>query len=244
MKIAFDEFHKDKKYFSIDDDDQNGYEQLGDFLKGKGIECVQSTNPLTSIPADVDVLVIPFPKRRFDGSEVNEITAFVKDRGKGLLMLSEWGGIFDNVENLNQLAINFEIKFNPDRVCDWENRIQIPFKSKAHAFYIKGFSQHYPFTKDLKELVCISGSSLKPANQGMIAAWAGERSWSDEDGDSSYDEGEAFGYVPIVTANVCGNAQGRVVCCGDASLLANAQFKESEHQKFAHSLFQWLGKEL
>jgi hypothetical protein len=77
----------------------------------------------------------------------------------------------------------------------------------------------------------------------MIAAWAGERSWRDEDGDSSFDEGEQYGYVPIVAASVCGDARGRVVCCGDASLLANAQIKYPQHQRFAVELFRWLGKE-
>lgn len=71
MLIGFDESHKDPKYFSIDDEDENGFVKLAELLSGHGFELVQLTDPLTTLEADI--LVVAFPVKKVLSSEVETI---------------------------------------------------------------------------------------------------------------------------------------------------------------------------
>src|SRR5271157_6228373 len=49
--------------------------------------------------------------------EIQNIVSFVKDGG-GLLLVSDQGGDFENHNNISELARQFGMSFNPDRVFD------------------------------------------------------------------------------------------------------------------------------
>ncbi len=240
MIIGFDEAHKDPKNFSIDDEDNNGFSKLADLLERKGHKLRQLTEPLENL--EVDIAVVAFPKNKIFTDEVDFLVRFVQSGG-GLLMLAEWGGIFDNAKNLNILARKFGITFNEDRVCDADN-IQ-PTKAgrkRAHNIRITGLNRNYPIVNQVQYFVMTSGCSINPTYKNQIVAWGGPRSWKDVDGDSEYDVGEQYGYVPVMVAAQYGS--GRIIALGDGSVLANESFADPNHQQLALNIFSWLGSEI
>lgn len=240
MIIGFDESHKDPKNFSIDDEDNNGFSKLADLLERKGFQLRQLTEPLENL--EVDIAVVAFPKNKIFTDEVDFLVRFVQSGG-GLLLLAEWGGIFDNAKNLNILARKFGLAFNEDRVCDVDN-IQ-PTKAgrkRAHNIRITGLNHNYSIVKDVQYFVMTSGCSINPSYKNQIVAWGGPRSWKDVDGDSEYDVGEQFGYIPVMVAAQYGS--GRVIGLGDGSVLANESFSDPNHQQLALNMFNWLGSSI
>jgi len=240
MIIGFDESHKDPKNFSIDDEDNNGFSKLADLLERKGHKLRQFNEPLKDL--EVDIAVVAFPKEKIFTDEVDFLVRFVQSGG-GLLMMAEWGGIFDNAKNLNKLARKFGLTFNEDRVCDADN-IQ-PTKAgrkRAHNIRITGLNRNYPIVNQVQYFVMTSGCSINPSYKNQIVAWGGPRSWKDVDGDSEYDVGEQYGYIPVMVAAQYGS--GRVVALGDGSVLANELFSDPNHQQLALNIFSWLGSEI
>lgn len=238
MKVSFENYHRNPKYFSIDDTEENGFSKLVELLKRYKFEIDVIDAPISEIKSDI--LVIAFPSKKFSPSEVQAVTQFVY-QGGGLLLCGEWGGIFDHAKYLNQISEVFGITFNEDRVCDLENIAPTAAgRKRAYNVRITGLNRAYPITYNVQSFVVTSGCSLTVPYRNMMVAWGGPKSWRDIDMDSEFDPGEEYGWVPVMVAAVYGD--GRVVGLGDASVFSNDSMDDQNHQMLAYNTFNWLGK--
>lgn len=239
MKIVFENFHRNPKYFALDDEEENGFSMLANFLKKYKFELSTIDDELDTIEGDV--LVIVFPNQKFKNSEIEKIKYFVQNGG-GLLLCGEWGGIFDHAKWLNQIATNFNMTFNEDRICDLEHiEPTAAGRKRAYNVRIVGLNRNYPITYNVQSFVVTSGCSISPGQKDQMVAWGGPKSWRDIDMDSEFDPGEEYGWIPVMVASFFG--QGRIIGLGDASVLSNDSMDDQNHQVLAYNLFAWLAKQ-
>lgn len=194
-----------------------------------------------------DVIAILTPQTPFNQPELDLLLNWVK-KGGGLLLMGEWGGIGENTEILNNIARYFGVEFQPDRVCDTQNVVSkktigkytLEIK-KPFNVMITTFRKEHPIFQGVSAIGYYSGCSIK-GDEANIIAWGSENSFSDLDFDSTRQEWEGEGYIPVVAAISYQN--GRVVCIGDNDSIGNERINDLDNQRFAINVVRWLTKQI
>ncbi|MEW6069480.1 MAG: DUF4350 domain-containing protein [Candidatus Thermoplasmatota archaeon] len=117
--IVFDEAHDSRT--AINDNSSVGFSRFAKLLSESGytVKALCRKADYSSLLRDADIFIISFPTAEFSDSELITIKEFVK-RGKGLLLIADWGNIFDHATVLNKISSMFGILFNDDRIADTE----------------------------------------------------------------------------------------------------------------------------
>lgn len=248
--ILFDQTHDEIS--RIDDPRDEGISVFAGMLAKEGYDTGKIGLPenfSARVLRKADLLCIFYPGRAFLAREVDAVLSFVREGG-GLLLSGEWGNLRGNAVTLNAISGHYGIHFNEDRITDTRNIYEEDVKvldqvvgrrKEPQVARITQFARH-PVTKGLKEVIHISGCSLR-APQECILAWSDEFAFGDLDADSELDPGEAVGSL-ATAAHPNTNAGGRMVCLGDTSILTNKYIARLDNRKFLVNVVRWLVKDL
>lgn len=241
-RIGFDEYHMEN---SVANPESDGFSILAELLEKAGhqVERIETVLP-TSGPLPWDLLVIPFPKLPFSTEESLALHDHLGG-GKSLLLLAEWGDLFDHVDHLNELTSPYGIHIQRDRVTDPTEHltqevrlgdIVLDEQATLHFVRIRTFADH-PICDGLSELIYFSGCSLRADGSAKVLAYTEKSSFGDLDLDQELGEGEVGGSLPIAAAS---EAAGRLVVVGDSNIAANGYIEESDNLKFVMQTMEWL----
>ena len=241
-RILFDETHNENT--KIQDTGPEGLSTFANILNEKGFEIKTISDTLLKHLDTAHMLWIAFPSMRFTGEEVVGIKEFVENGG-GLLLIGEWGNLYDNADILNKLSKEFGITFNADRVTDAAHAFtknvefmgEVIDKKKVPQFVkISNFRKH-PVTEGIKQIVYFAGCSLD-APPKKILAWSNPTSFGDLDADRELDVGELKGTLAVACGTIY--EKGKVVCIGDSSLVGNKYLSHGDNKKFMLNVCRWL----
>jgi len=241
-RIGFDEHHMEN---SVANPESDGFSILANMLEEAGhqVDRIETSLP-TSEPFPWEVLVIPFPKKPFSAEESLALHEHLRS-GKGLLLLAEWGDLFDHVDHLNELTSPYGIQIQRDRVTDLTEHltqevrlggILLDEQPTLHFVRIRTFADH-PVSEGLEELIYFSGCSLRASDPAVVLASTEESSFGDLDLDQELDDDEAQGSLPIAVSS---EAAGRLVVVGDCNIAANGYIEEGDNMKFVIQTIEWL----
>jgi hypothetical protein len=240
--IGFDEHHMEN---SVANPDSDGFSILAERLEAAGhrVDRIETELP-TQEPLPWDVLVIPFPKKPFSAEESLALHEHLRS-GKGLLLLAEWGDLFDHVDHLNELTSPYGIQIQRDRVTDLTEHLTqevrlggvvLDEQATLHFVKIRTFTDH-PVTEGLEEIIYFSGCSLRAVEPAVVLASTEESSFGDLDLDQRLGEGESQGSLPVAVAS---EAAGRLVVVGDCNIAANGYIEEGDNMRFVMQTMEWL----
>jgi ABC-type uncharacterized transport system involved in gliding motility auxiliary subunit len=209
-----------------------------------------------TIPADVKLVVIPGPTRRFADAELEALHGYL-DRGGSLLALLD--PLTDT--GLEGLLNRWGILVGNDIVVDPAR--QLPFVSAANLF-VTDYTQH-PIVEKMKTLMTLYplARSIRPAEPSpqdttvSPLAFTSADGWGETTtGDSTFTfaEGEDLkGPVPIAAAaerlsavSSTGEQTGqaevrtRIVAIGDSDFIMNAQLANVGNRDFLLAAVNWL----
>lgn len=243
-KVLFDESHEE---VSIDDERGYGLSSFSLALRDEAFEVDVAKDMLLNKLNDANVLIIPFPKKKFQNNEIIEIIRFV-EKGRGLLLSGEHGNLYGNADILNEISQRFQITFDKDRLTDVldsykeliELMSEIVGSQEILQFVkVKRFAEH-PATTNIKEIHHYAGCSLKcPEEQAL--AWSTATAFSDKDIDRKHSPFEDVGHLTTVAFS---EYKGRIVCIGDTSLLSNRFCDEADNKAFGINIIKYLAREI
>lgn len=243
--IVFDEAHN--QHTTISDDSGTGFSKFAELLTecGYTVRSVCKEEDYSSLLKDADVFVISFPTTEFSDNELKTIKEFV-ERGKGLLLVADWGNIFNHATVLNKIASMFGILFNDDRIADTEEFYNIKkefmgtvFEEGARQFIKITNLRKHPITEGICEIGHYAGCSLA-VNAEKALTFSSTTSFSDTDGDNIQNRIEKSG--GFITSAFTEHYAGRVVGVGDTSKFSNEFIDQGDNKIFALNIIEWLAK--
>ena len=191
-----------------------------------------------------DVIIIPFPKNQFNEDEMASLLSHLEN-GKSILLLAEWGDLFGHVDFLNELTTPYGIEIQKDRVTDLEEHVTqkvelagvvLGEQSIPHFVRVQNFADH-PITQGISELIYFSGCSLRVSEGAIALASTSASSFGDIDLDSTLDEDEIQGQLPIAAVS---ELNGRLVVVGDSNIAANGYIEQGDNLLFVQQVIEWL----
>ena len=218
--IAFDLAHGEKG------DLKTTYKTLTDLFQGK--HRLKSHQEFPIKYEDLkkyEIFVISQPTSFFSKGEINAIIKFVEGGG-GLLVLADAGGDKAHRSNLNELTLNFGVKFNEDKVLD-----KSIFFGEENIVIIKEIKMHPIFFEGIHEIIYPTGCSLEIITSANVIAWTGKNATPSNK-------------AVIATAK---RKFGRVVISGSFSQFrydSKGGIDQKSNQIILQNIFNWLtGKE-
>jgi hypothetical protein len=240
--IGFDEYHMGS---SMANPEADGLTALAKLLEEKNhkLEFINiGLDTLDNIPWDV--IIIPFPKNQFNEDEMAALQSHLEN-GKSILLLAEWGDLFGHVDFLNKLTTPCGIEIQKDRVTDHEEHVTqkvelagvvLGEKSIPHFVRVQNFADH-PITQGISELIYFSGCSLRVSEGAIALASTSASSFGDIDLDSTLDDDEIQGELPIAALS---EMSGRLVVVGDSNIAANGYIEQGDNLLFVQQTIEWL----
>lgn len=252
IKVLFDMTHQELQ--RLHDESKEGLSEFNGTIDryGYAVELIRNSFLAAIRDSDAKVLWISVPTINFTSSEIAGIHEFVSQRGGGLLLTAEWGNLQGNATVLNNISTSLGVKFNSDRVTDLAHAFteevkfmgEVMDRRKVPQFVeITKFAKHHPIVSGINSIVYFAGCSLEVTPPERALAWSAPTSFSDLDADKKYDVGEETkGSFCVASSSQYG--KGRVVCVGDASIMANNYIHHADNRKFCVNLIRWLAGEL
>jgi|TARA_B110000263_G_scaffold121007_1_gene105268 hypothetical protein len=240
--IGFDEYHMGT---SMANPEADGLTALAKLLSTNNheLEFINTRlDTLENLPWDV--IIIPFPKNQFSEDEMSALQSHLKN-GKSILLLAEWGDLFGHVDFLNELTTPCGIEIQKDRVTDHEKNVTQKVELAGvvlgeevipHFVRVQNFADH-PITRGISELIYFSGCSLRVSEEAIALASTSASSFGDIDLDSTLDEGEVQGELPIAAVS---EMNGRLVVVGDSNIAANGYIEQGDNLLFVQQAIEWL----
>lgn len=240
--IGFDEYHMGT---SMANPEADGLTALAKLLEENNhdLEFINTRlDELDNLPWDV--LIIPFPKNQFTEQEMTSLQSHLEN-GKSILLLAEWGDLFGHVDFLNKLTTPCGIEIQKDRVTDHEEHVTqkvelagvvLGEESIPHFVRVKKFADH-PITQGISELIYFSGCSLRVSGEAIVLASTSVSSFGDIDLDSTLDDDEIQGELPIAALS---EMNGRLVVVGDSNIAANGYIEQGDNLLFVQQAIEWL----
>ncbi len=240
--IGFDEFHMGS---SMANPEADGLTELANLLEQNNhkLEFIKTgLDSLENLPWDL--IIIPFPKNQFNEDEMAALQSHLEN-GKSILLLAEWGDLFGHVDFLNKLTTPCGIEIQKDRVTDHEEHVTQKVKlagvvlgeqSVPHFVRVHNFADH-PITHGISELIYFSGCSLRVSGGAIPLASTSASSFGDIDLDSTLDEDEIQGELPIAAVS---EMNGRLVVVGDSNIAANGYIEQGDNLLFVQQAIEWL----
>lgn len=222
--IAFDSSHKTRG--NIDEN----YSDLKGLLNSKDFECFKFIDMITqSTLKPYDILVFACPDfAKISSQEINEIEAWVKNDGGGLLLLSHAGGDRGRSSNLNEIGEKFGIAFENDQVLDERSNLGL---ENLPVIYNTNFNPPHAITNDIDSLCYRAGCSLSIIGGGAFAIA------------TSNDTSDPF-QTPLMCISEAGN--GRICAIGSYEMFRNkvgGGLAYKDHSNLAINIFNWLVSE-
>lgn len=230
---------------SMANPDADGLTSLASLLEKEDhtLEIINSEYDVTqNLPWDV--IIIPFPKHKFSVEEMMALQTHLRD-GKSVFLLAEWGDLYGHIDYLNQLTIPFGIELQKDRVTDHEEHVTqkvelggvvLGEQAIPHYVRIQNFANH-PVTEGLDEIIYFSGCSLRVKDDAVALASTFATSFGDVDLDSTLDDDEVQGELPIAAAS---ELNGRLLVVGDSNIAANGYIEQGDNLLFMKQAIEWL----
>jgi len=240
FNIGFDYSHQNK--LNIEDPGFNDFIEYlfnSDLKLGK-IEAGITYEKL----ADYNVFIIgvPIADSHISSEEIEYLTKYVKDGGS-LLVINNKGGELGNKNNLNDLTVNFGIKFNPDHLFDNKN-----FSKDISRPIIRDFKTHF-ITRDIETIIFSNGCTIEidesveteDIDVSAIAFSSGESAWHKIfDGEDWIDE--PVENAPIIAIGHYG--LGKIVAIGNLSLFSGFHalygIHAADNFKLISNIISWL----
>ncbi|MBU7037638.1 MAG: DUF4350 domain-containing protein [Theionarchaea archaeon] len=187
---------------------------------------VLATDTLPEDLSPYDIIVISTPTRLYEDDEIQTIRTFVESGG-GLLLLAEENNKDGTTLVINQIAQEFSITFNVDRIFDEQHYLQ-------HTAWITltAFPEHSIF-EGVKTVVYTSGCTLV-SDGGTLLQTTDSAYAQKYDGLATYEKGEAPSCMVIKEVG-----EGRVIACGDKELF-DAYSPLGDNTLFALNVIDWL----
>ncbi len=222
--VAFDSGHKCRGNIA------ENYSQLKELLESNDFECHSFNDAITQTTLKpYDVLVFACPDfAKITHREINEIEAWVKKEGGGLLLLSHAGGDRGRSSNLNELAESFGIAFENDQVLDDKSNLGL---ENLPIIYSTSFNPPHAITNGLDSMCYRAGCSSTIIGAGAIAIA------------SSNDTSDPFS-TPLICITEA--EKGRVCCIGSYEMFRNkvgGGIPYESHPTLALNVFRWLFSE-
>ncbi len=241
--IWFTDGHGEK---SLEDQAPVGLSDLKRYLEQQNM-AVKPVTLLqqTSVPADVKLIVIAGPVRRFTEPEVALLQQFLDGGGRVLALIDPLDDTgLDGLLERWGLRLDLDIVVDPAR--------QLPFVSPANLF-VTTYTQH-PIVQKMKTLMTLfplarSIRPVEPAPAGLTVsalAMTSEEGWGERktaEEEFSFAKGEDLpGPVPIAAASerVSGSAKSRLVVVGDSEFVANSQLGNVGNRDLLLGTALWL----
>ena len=240
FNIGFDYSHQNK--LTIEDPGFNDFIEYlfnSDLKLGK-IEAGITYEKL----ADYNVFIIgvPVAESHISAEEIEDLIRYVRDGGS-LLVINNKGGELGNKNNLNDLTMNFGIKFNPDHLFDNKN-----FSKDISRPIIRDFKTHF-ITRDIETIIFSNGCTIEidesveteDIDVSAIAFSSGESAWHKIfDGEDWVDE--PVEKAPILAIGHYG--LGKIVAIGNLSLFSGFHALYGIHAmdnfKLISNIISWL----
>ncbi len=188
------------------------------------------------------IIGVPHLGPNLDPDEIADLVKYVEEGGS-LLIINDGGGDYENKNNLSELAQNFGIRFNSDRLYDNKDFI----KKNSHPI-IKDFKSHF-ITRDLKKIIHSNGCTLSVDKSvendnidiSIIAFSSKNSSWhSYFNGDEWQDESDQ--HLPII--GTIHYHLGKVVVIGNLSIFSSLSksygIKSAENFNLVSNIVSWL----
>ncbi|MBU6997262.1 MAG: hypothetical protein HXS41_03200 [Theionarchaea archaeon] len=182
-----------------------------------------------TLPEDLssyDVIVISTPTTLYEDDSLQAIKKYVESGG-GLLLMAEENNKDGTTLVINQIAQEFSITFNVDRIFDQQYYLQ-------HTSWITltAFPEH-PIFEGIRTVVYTSGCSL--VSDGGVLLQTTDSAYAQKyDGIATYEKGETPGCMVIKEVG-----DGRVVACGDKELF-DTYSPLGDNTLFALNVVDWL----
>ena len=240
--IGFDEYHMGS---SMANPEADGLTALAKLLEENNhkLEFINTgLDTLDNLPWDV--IIIPFPKNQFNEEEMASLQSHLEN-GKSILLLAEWGDLFGHVDFLNKLTTPCGIEIQKDRVTDHEEHVTqkvelagvvLGEESIPHFVRVQNFADH-PITQGISELIYFSGCSLRVSEGASALASTSASSFGDIDLDSTLDDDEIQGELPIAAVS---EMSGRLIVVGDSNIAANGYIEQGDNLLFVKKAIEWL----
>lgn len=241
-RIGFDEFHMGS---SMANPESDGLSTMAKSLSDNGhnLDIIKSEYDLRK-ELPWDLIIIPFPKNKFSVEEMVALQSHLRN-GKAILLLAEWGDLYGHIDYLNQLTTPLGIELQKDRVVDHEEHVTqnvelggvvLGTQSVPHYVRITNFSDH-PVCEGVGELIYFSGCSLRVTGEAQTLAATSSSSFGDIDLDSTLDDDEIQGELPIAASS---EVTGRLIVIGDSNIAANGYIEQADNLKFVMQSVEWL----
>lgn len=186
---------------------------------------VLHTDELPEDLSTYNVIVISTPLELYEEHQIQSLKTFVESGG-GLMLLAEENNMNGTTLVMNQIAEEFSITFNSDRIYD--NTLYVDHTSWV---LLKKFPPH-PVFQGITNVVYTSGCSVE--GEGL-AIKSSEHAFAEKyDGVVTYIIGE---FPPCMVFSELG--KGRIFACGDKELF-DTYLSLEDNTLFALNIFDWL----
>ena len=210
-------FYPSGEDFRTDNPFWNGLRRLSGELRATRLD---SFHDLPSSPVGAALVVIPCFE--FDESEVDALEDFVT-RGGTLIILDDYG---HGNDILNHLGL--EAAFTQGALLD------PVFNYKNSRFPRITHFEQPAVGADVESIVLNHATTLEGVLDSEVLAWSSRFSYLDLDHNSSWDDGEQKGPLPVAAALRVN--KGCVVLVSDPSILINSMEGMDSNQAFVESI--------
>lgn len=140
----------------------NNFSGLSDSLAALGYKVNFEDFSTKQNNDDIDTLVIASPSQEYSSSEIEKISNFIK-QGKKLVVLGEWGGYSNfNVNSVNDIIKQANLKINPDVV---KETVTSNIIKNDEQIISSNLTRHF-ITKDINKLSFYTSASVEVINGG------------------------------------------------------------------------------
>jgi len=180
---------------------------------------VDSSQGLT--PSNGNNVLICIPYVQYNDNELESMKAFV-DKGGTLMLMDDFGYGNSILEYLN-----IDCRFSG-----------APLLDPLYCYKNQWFPEITDFSpsvgKDVKEIVLNHATVLLNTKNVEVVASSSSSSFLDQNGNSSWDEGELKGPLPVAAKMRYG--EGTIILVSDPSILINSMLVKDDNQLFIKNL--------
>jgi hypothetical protein len=210
-------FYPSSEDFRADNPFWNG---LRDFTARSGASLLSSLNNLPPIPEETALIIVPYLP--FSEGELQKLENYVSAGGT-LLILDDYAYGNDILDYLG-LEARFSEKPLLDPLFNYRNK-WLP--------RIIDFAPT-PLAEGVDSLLLNHASSLEGVSPAQTLAWSTRFSFVDSNNNSTWDEGESLGPLPVAAQLTLG--EGYVFLIADPSLLINSMGEWEGNYRFVQNL--------
>ena len=206
-------FYPSSDNFRADNPFWNG---IRDFSAQFKASLITSLDDLPHEPKDTTLVMIPY--LHFSDSELDRLRDYVSNGGT-LIVLDDYG--YGN-EIVDYLGVKTKFTHEPllDSLFNYRNKWFPRITNFAPG----------PTTEGVESIILNHASSLSDASEGEVLAWSSRFSFLDTNGNSTYDEGEPIGPLPV--AAIVKVDEGKLVLIADPSILINSMGEMGDNYTF------------